>query len=230
MLAPSDIIDRGVRSRNSKVFRTREKQKKLAQAALNFQRGRPQAEAVLLANQDSIIERGVDPNSAVQLAHEHRPDLQAARSKLAAGRAEITVARSAFLADWRDRALCRWYDDQLFGDHGASWAIMGQAKLNLFHGGADRNAWKKATLDAQAGQHDVRRFEEGVELEVRQAFGRALIRGTQTLCSTCRTEIRSRKSTRNRSSLCARRRPNDRLTRCTNRFARTRSTQAYGTL
>ncbi len=171
MLAPSDILRAEVFVAEIREYAARaEEQEKLAQAALNFQRGRPQDEVVLLADQDSIIERGVDPASAVQLAHEQRPDLQAARSKLAAGRAEITVARSTFLPQIGVTAHYDWYDHQLFGDHGASWAIMGQAKLNLFHGGTDRNAWKKATLDAQAGQHDVRRFEEGVELEVRQAL------------------------------------------------------------
>lgn len=171
MLAPSDILRAEVFVAEIREYTARaDEQEKLAQAALNFERGRPQDESVLLAEQDNIAEYRVDTTNAIEIARDARPDLRAAHDKLAAGQAEIAVARSTFLPQIGVVARYDWYDDQLFGDHGESWAIMGQAKLNLFHGGADRNAWKKAYLDAQAGKHDVKRFEEGVELEVRQAL------------------------------------------------------------
>lgn len=43
-------------------------------------------------------------------------------------------------------------------------------KLNLFRGAADYHAQQKAAWDARSGEEDVKRFEEGVELEVRQAL------------------------------------------------------------
>ncbi|MBL0060842.1 MAG: TolC family protein [bacterium] len=141
MLAPSDILRAEVFVAEIREYAARsEEQENLAQAALNFQRGRPQDESVLLAEQDSVSEYHVDTAIAVELAQDLRPDLRAAHDKLAAGQAEIAVARSTFLPQIGVVAHYDWYDDQLFGDHGESWAIMGQAKLNLFHGGADRNA------------------------------------------------------------------------------------------
>lgn len=171
MLAPSDILRAEVFVAEMRDHAARaDQQEELAQAALNYQRGRPQNEPVLLAVQDSAVERSVDAVNAVELACNLRPDLLAAHDKLDAGKAEVIVARSTFLPQIGVVARYDWYDDQLFGNHGASWAIVGQAKINLFRGGADRNAWKKAYHDAQAGKHDVQRFEEGVELEVRQSL------------------------------------------------------------
>jgi outer membrane protein TolC len=64
-------------------------------------------------------------------------------------------------------------DDHVFGHHGESTAIMAQASLNLFAGGSDRAAIRVAEWDAKAGQEDVARFGEGVQLEVRQAWEEA---------------------------------------------------------
>ncbi len=170
MLAPSDILRAEVFVAEMREYAVRaEEQEQLALAALNFQRGHPQNESVVLAEQDASGLLGADTLQAIDRALSQRPDLQAAHEKLKAGKEEVTVARSSFLPQIGIVAHYDWYDHVLFGDNGKSWAIMGQAKLNLFHGGADRNAWKKASLDAQAGAQDVRRFEEGVELEVRQA-------------------------------------------------------------
>jgi outer membrane protein TolC len=63
-----------------------------------------------------------------------------------------------------------WYDDKLFGDNGQSWTLMAVAKLNLFHGGSDVANLLKTKAESEGGQSDVRRFEEGVTLEVRQTY------------------------------------------------------------
>jgi outer membrane protein TolC len=62
------------------------------------------------------------------------------------------------------------YDDQIFGANGHSGTIMAVAKINLFGGIADSKARKAAELDTAGGEADIRRFEEGIRLEVRQAW------------------------------------------------------------
>lgn len=171
MLAPSDILRAEVFVAEMREYSARaSEQEQLAMSALNLQRGRPQNEAIVLAEQVDSMQWVADTTQAIARARAQRPDLLAAHDELAAGREEVTVKRSTFLPQIGVVAHYDWYDDALFGDNGESWAVMGQAKLNLFHGGADRNAWKKAALDARAGAQEVRRFEEGVELEVRTAI------------------------------------------------------------
>jgi outer membrane protein TolC len=147
-----------------------DEQAQLAQAALNFQRGHPQADSVVLAAPDTSNFLPLETESGIEIALQQRPDLRAAHEKLAAAGGEVSVARSGFLPQIGLVGRYDWNDDQLLGNHGESWAVIGQAKLNLFRGGADRYAWQKAALDAQAGEEDVRHFEEGVQLEVRQAL------------------------------------------------------------
>lgn len=171
MLAPSDILRAEVYVAEMREYKTRaDEQALLALAALNFHRGRPQDEPVTLADPEDAGIPDFEMEQALQNALEQRPDYLAAREKLSAGQAEVTAARSGFLPQIGITAHYDWYDDKLFGDNGESWAIMGQAKLNLFRGGADRHATQKAILDARAGEEDVQRFSEGIKLEVRQAY------------------------------------------------------------
>ena len=102
-----------------------------------------------------------------------RPDLAAARSLVHAGELEVSTRRAAFLPRVGIVARGDLVDDHLFGHHGESTAIMAQASLNLFAGGSDRAAIRVAEWDAKAGQEDVARFGEGVQLEVRQAWEEA---------------------------------------------------------
>ncbi|MBK6765068.1 MAG: TolC family protein [bacterium] len=132
---------------------------------------------------------------ALSAAAVSRPDLLAARAKLRAGRLEKTVARSSFMPQIGVVGRYDWYDDQFLGDNGSSWAVMAQAKLNIFHGGADHHALQKAALDARAGEADVRRFEEGIALEVRQAIAehasaRLRIDAAQTALTAGRENLR----------------------------------------
>ncbi len=171
MLAPNDVLRAEVFVAEIREYKARaDEQEQLAQAALNFHMGNPQDSPIILAEIPATESNKTDLPSALNSAIESRPDLRAAHEKLHAGKLEIAAARSSFLPQIGIVGRYDWYDDQLFGDNGSSWAIMGQAKLNLFRGTADRHAWQKASLDARAGEQDVQRFEEGIKLEVRQAI------------------------------------------------------------
>jgi outer membrane protein len=99
-----------------------------------------------------------------------RKDLLAARQQLRAGELEEEVRRSAFLPRLAVLGREDWVDDTPFGSHGNSTTVMAVASVNLFAGGADRAAAAAARWEARAGAEDVARFEEGIKLEVRQAF------------------------------------------------------------
>ena len=99
-----------------------------------------------------------------------RGDLRAAKAKLAAGELEEKVARAALLPKVGVLARGDLVDEKLFGDHGDSVAIMANASITLWHGGTQRAAMLVARHEAAAGREDVARFEQGVELAVRQAY------------------------------------------------------------
>jgi outer membrane protein TolC len=142
----------------------------LAEAALNFEMGADQAIPRTLAP--------LPPPSAVRgelqdwiaAAVEGRLDLAAARQQLAAGRLETRAARSGYLPEVAVIGKYGLYDDTIFGSNGRSGTVMAVAKINLFGGLADIDARRAAELDVVAGEADLRRFEEGVRLEVRQAW------------------------------------------------------------
>jgi len=170
MLAPNDVMRADVFVAEMREYKTRaDEQEQLAQAALNFHLGNPQEQPIELGELIELENTESSTEHAVGQALDNRPDLQAARAKLKAGQKEVMATRSAFLPQIGLVARYDLYDEELFGDHGASWSVMGQAKLNLFHGGVDYHAQQKAVLDVRAGEADVNRFAEGVELEVRQA-------------------------------------------------------------
>ena len=65
------------------------------------------------------------------------------------------------------------YDDTIFGNNGTSGTVMAVAKINLYRGGSDAAAREAAEANTGAYEHNIRRFEEGVQLEVRQAWQEA---------------------------------------------------------
>lgn len=142
----------------------------LAEAALNFHMGADQSTPRILAPlpPPNAVSGGlVDWTGA---AVERRHDLAAARQQLAAGRLETKAARSGYLPEVAVVGRYGLYDDQLFGSNGHSGSIMAVAKINLFGAIADSKAHRAAELDTVGFEADIRRFEEGIRLEVRQAW------------------------------------------------------------
>ena len=103
-----------------------------------------------------------------------RPDLEAARRQLRAGELEAEVQRSGLLPKIGLVARHDLNDDTLFGDNGDATAVMAVAQVDLFSGGRHRAAAAAARADAAAARHDVERFREGIRIEVRDAFEKAL--------------------------------------------------------
>jgi outer membrane protein len=143
---------------------------RLAQAALNFQMGANQATPHVLMQLPVTPAVVGDLEGWTTAALEERRDLTAARLKLEAGRLEEKASRPGYFPQIAVLGHYDLYDDTLFGANGHSGSIMAVAKIDLWGGGSDSAARAAARHDAVAFEADVRRFEEGVRLEVQQAW------------------------------------------------------------
>jgi outer membrane protein TolC len=143
---------------------------RLAQAALNFQMGADQITPRSLAPMDWVPEIPGDLDTWITAALEDRNDLNAARLKLDAGRLEERATRPGYFPEIAVVGHYDLYDDQIFGTNGRSGSIMAVAKIDLLGGGAGTAARTAARHETASFEADIHRFEEGVRLEVRQAW------------------------------------------------------------
>lgn len=169
----------------------------LAEAALNFQMGIDQGEHHELAPLPKPPAVSGSLDRWIRAALDRRRDLNAARRKRDAGRLEEKVARSGYLPQVAVVGRYDLYDDTFFGNHGDSSAIMAVAKINLFHGGSDKAAVAAARHQSRSFDSNIHRFEEGVRLEVRQAFhdletARARLATARSVLDAAREELRVR--------------------------------------
>ncbi len=142
----------------------------LAQAALNFQMGSDQRVPRTLAELPSHPEIRGDVDNWISAAIEDRSDLAAARSKLEAGRLEEKATRPGYFPRVAVVGHYDLYDDTIFGSNGHSGSIMAVAKIDLWGGGANNASRAAARHDTASFEADIHRFEEGVRLEVQQAW------------------------------------------------------------
>lgn len=143
---------------------------RLAQAALNFHMGAEQTTPRSLAALPPQPQTGGDAADWIDAALEQRYDLAAARLKLEAGRLEETASRPGYFPKVAVVGHYDLYDDAIFGSNGRSGAIMAVATIDLWGGGAGTAGRAAARHETAAFEADLRRFEEGVRLEVEQAW------------------------------------------------------------
>lgn len=117
-----------------------------------------------------------------------RPDLAAAR--LMARTAELEVEAKKALLKPRVGLVLRGdlVDDSPFGDHGDSTAIIAQGSIDLWAGGSHRAAVAAARAEADAARHEVDEMEEGIRLEVRQAWVAAASARRRHVTATAATD------------------------------------------
>lgn len=143
---------------------------RLAEAALNFTMGTDQNIPRELAPLEPPPATPGELDDWRMAAVERRRDLEAARRELEAGRLEEKTAKPWYLPEVAASARYDLYDDTIFGSHGGSGSVMAFARLDLYSGGRESAGREAARHDAAAGGYDIRRFEEGVKLEVQQAW------------------------------------------------------------
>jgi len=142
----------------------------LAQAALNFQMGVDQAQPQALAPVPPAPPVVGEVNEWISIALENRSDLAAARHKLEAGRLEEKVSRPGYFPEIAVLGHYDLYDDTIFGSNGHSGSVMAVARINLLGGGSGSSDRAAARHETASFEADIRRFEEGVKLEVQQAW------------------------------------------------------------
>jgi outer membrane protein TolC len=105
---------------------------------------------------------------------ETRRDLEAARRLLAAGELEAKVKRSGLMPKVGVVARYDLNDEHLFGSSGQSSAVMAVASIDLFSGNRHRAARAAARAEAEAASYEVELFTQGIRLEVRGAYEKAI--------------------------------------------------------
>jgi len=143
---------------------------RLAQAALNFQLGANQTLPRELSPLPPATPIVGEIQSWISASLEDRDDLAAARLKLEAGRLEEKAARPGYFPEVAVLGHYDLYDDRIFGANGRSGSVMAVAKIDLFGGGSDTAARAAARHETAGYEADIRRFEEGIKLEVQQAW------------------------------------------------------------
>jgi outer membrane protein len=143
---------------------------RLAQAALNFQLGADQTLPRELSPLPPATPIVGEIQSWISASLEDRDDLAAARLKLEAGRLEEKAVRPGYFPEVAVLGHYDLYDDQIFGANGRSGSVMAVAKIDLFGGGSDTAARAAARHETAGYEADIRRFEEGIKLEVQQAW------------------------------------------------------------
>jgi outer membrane protein TolC len=143
---------------------------RLAEAALNFQMGADQTVPRTLMPLPPAIPVVGDVNDWIGAAIDDRRDLAAARRKLEAGRLEEKAMRPGYFPEIAVLGNYSLYDDTLFGSNGHNGSVMAVARINLLGGGSDTAARAAARHETASFEADIRRFEDGVRLEVQQAW------------------------------------------------------------
>jgi outer membrane protein len=105
---------------------------------------------------------------------ESRADLAAARHMLQAAELEIKVKRSGLMPKLGVAAKYDMFSDQIFTSDNQSASVMAMLSIPLFSGNRHRAAKTAAESDYLAGQQQIAQFTEGVRLEVRDAYERAI--------------------------------------------------------
>jgi len=143
---------------------------KLAEAALNFHMGLDQNLTHRLAQLPPPHPITNEIGTWLESGLEKRADLQAAQQRLDVGRLEEKAVRSGFLPEVAVIGRYDLYDDSPFGSNGDSASVVAVATINLFRGGSDAAGLEAARFDTSSGKYRIKRFEEGIRLEIQQAW------------------------------------------------------------
>jgi len=143
---------------------------RLAEAALDFQMGVDQNTHHELAPIPPPPPVRGELDLWIKAAMEDRHDLLAARKKVEAGQLEVKAATSGYYPEVAIVGRYDLYDKAAFGGNGDSTTVMAVARINLIRGGSDKAARAAARYEAASHEADIRRFEEGIALSVRQAW------------------------------------------------------------
>ncbi len=104
---------------------------------------------------------------------DNRPDLLAMRARVDASQYNIAVEKSAYKPKVFLVGELNYHDADLGGFDGDSFKVMAMATYNLFNGKRTRAKVKRAEAQSDAAHHMLKQMEEGIILQIRQAYDRA---------------------------------------------------------
>jgi outer membrane protein len=174
MIVRSELLRAEVeRSRIQDLLQQATGHSKVAEANLSFRLGADPGTSWELRElpEPQMIESDIEPWLATA---ETRADLEAARRLLSAAELEVRVQRSALLPQIGLQARYDFYDENPFGTGADSGSVAAVASIDLFSGNRHRAAKAAAEADLEVGRSQLQQFEEGVRLEVKEAYETAV--------------------------------------------------------
>ena len=174
MLVRSELLRAEVeRSRIEDLLIEARGQARVAQSNLSFRMGADPSREWTLEPLDDPQALAEELDAWLSTAG-NRADLVAARHMLQAAELEIKVQRAALMPKIGMAARWDFFGEQVFSSDSDSGAIMAMLSVNLFSGNRHRAARNAARADFEAGRQQIEQFTEGVRLEVRDAYQKAL--------------------------------------------------------
>ncbi|HYN06096.1 MAG TPA: TolC family protein [Vicinamibacterales bacterium] len=172
------VTDADVLQLDVYVSRTREQQiratsdERIARAQLNQLMGGPLGEAFALDR--SPLAAAIDATDIAALEAEalkHRPDLKLAALQEQLADANRTAARAAFLPQVAAQAGWEW-NGGAWNARSSSWVVGAVARLNVFHGFADKARLAEAREQATRRALEREKAETAARLDVHIAVAR----------------------------------------------------------
>ncbi len=171
MIVQAEVLKARVElARMDELVQKAENGARLAEAALDFQMGLDQGTHHDLAPLPPPPPVQGSLDAWIQAALENRNDLLAARKKVEASKLEIKAATSGYYPEVAVIGRYDLYDKTAFGGNGDATTVMAVARINLLRGGSDKAARAAARYETASHEADIRRFQEGIALSVRQAW------------------------------------------------------------
>ena len=174
MLVRSELLMAEVEwSRIQDLLQQSQGHAKVAEANLSFRLGADPATTWELEKLPEPQQLDTDLQPWLTTA-ETRSDLEAARRLLSAAELEVKVQRSELLPKIGLQAKYDFYDQNPFGTGAHSGSVAGFLSIDLFSGNRHRAAKAAAEADLEAGRHQLELFEDGIRLEVKDAYETAI--------------------------------------------------------
>ncbi len=177
LVVESDLLQAEVRESEVRELTIRaENRAEVAVAALNLALGRdldvPVALPAELAPDRAIVAGSAEAalERLVERAWSRRPDLQAARSRLAASERQRRIARAARRPEVGLGASWEMNAEDFFGADGDNWAVTVGVSFDAFDGHRTRARVRRAEHRTREAEEQTELLAQSISLEVRRAY------------------------------------------------------------
>jgi len=142
----------------------------LAKAYFNNVIGVDQSVSYNFENNFKYKTDNYDLNKLITKAIESRADYKELSSKVEASQYQISVEKSDFKPKVMLVGELNYHDNTMLGTNASSYKLMAVAKFNIFNGKKTKTKIRRATQKYKTYKNYLKQMEEGVKLQVKQAF------------------------------------------------------------